>query len=113
MGNIISGEQLRESLDLDTSDTKQRKAAQCLVDALNDWPILNLSEPQDLLAALYHEVGPNLTYERLKAYSETLRPDRDAWKMEATNSLLQIFAFDYSKTLDRIVSEISEFYERM
>lgn len=109
--HIISVEELSHKIDQDNSDSKFKIAAQLLLEAINDWPTLNLSELKEFLFELHNEVGLPLTLERITNYSKTLTIVDSAWKLEAAYSLIKIFKYDNTKTLDTIISELSEHYK--
>ena len=91
--------------------SKIKIAAQALLTAINDWPILNLSEPKELLLALTNEIGVPLTNQKIEIYSRTLNINNSAWKMEAISSLLEMFEYDDTKTLDEIINDITIHYK--
>lgn len=110
---IISSDELLFKINQDLFDNKFKTAAKLLLETLNDWPTLNVTEPKEFLLELNIEIGSPLSFERVKKYSETLKAGNSGWKMEATSSLLRLFEYDKSKTLDRIVNDISAYYMRM
>jgi hypothetical protein len=112
MIDLISFEELYDGVEQDASDSKIKIAAQALLTAINDWPILNLSEPKELLLALTNEIGVPLTYKKVETYSKTLNINNSAWKMEATSSLLEMFEYDNTKTLDEIINDITIHYKK-
>lgn len=111
MVDIISFEELYDGVEQDASDSKIKTAAQALLTAINDWPISNLSEPRELLLTLTNEIGTPLTHKRIEHYSKTLIINNDSWKMEATSSLLELFEYDNTKTLDEIINDITIHYK--
>lgn len=111
MIDIISFEELYDGVEQDASDSKIKIAAQALLTVINDWPILNLSEPKELLLALTNEIGAPLTPKRIEHYSKTLIVNNNGWKMEAISSLLEMFEYDNTKILDEIINDITNHYK--
>ena len=111
MNDIISFEELYDGVEQDATDSKIKTAAQSLLTAINDWPILNLSEPKELLLALTNEIGVPLTHKKVETYSKTLNINNSTWKMEATSSILEMFEYDNTKTLDEIINDITIHYK--
>ena len=111
MADIISFEELYDKVEQDVSNNKIKTAAKALLTAINDWPIPNLSEPQKLLLALTNEIGLPLIHKRIENYSKILIVNNDSWKMEAISSLLEMFEYDSTKTLDEIINDITIHYK--
>jgi len=111
MTDIISFEELYDGVEQDASDSKIKIAGQALLTAINNWPALNLSEPKELLLALTNEIGPPLTLKRIENYSKTLNLSNNMWKLEAISSLLEMFEYDSTKTLDEIINDITIHYK--
>ena len=107
---LISNNALRLAIDSDLSDSSQKRASQNLLDAINDWPTLNLTEPIEFLRILHKEIGDNLTAEQINTYCLALDPKVDNWKAESCTSLKLLHSYNLSKTLDEIIVELSEFY---
>lgn len=114
---IISGDELFEAIENDSTNNNFKTAAEFLNEALDDWPTLNLAEPSDLLKELRKEVGGKLTYNNLDNYSKRLGLDTDGmWKIEAVSSLLEMFDFERKSQFDKnielesIIDKISRHY---
>ena len=111
-------DELTNGIESETNDSKFKTCADFLISALNDWPTTDLEEPKDLLDELRTEVQAPLTYENLEHYLRRLTI-RDAWKMEAVTSLLEMFDFDRTKsfdntiTLDTIISRLTNYYREV
>jgi predicted house-cleaning noncanonical NTP pyrophosphatase (MazG superfamily) len=69
--------------------------------AVNDWP--TSTEPKYLVEELKNEIKCKLTFDNLKDFLKDLKPDKDAWKMEALSSLLEMFDFERKKVFDRTI----------
>jgi hypothetical protein len=65
--------------------------------------VINLKEPNDLLTALRLAINDKLTFDNLDKYLKSLSPDKDAWTMEAINSLLEMFDFESKNTFDKAI----------
>lgn len=113
---IISAEDLFVAIENDPTNNNFKTAAEFLNSAVNDWPTLNLQEPADLLTELKKEVQGKLTYDNIVKYSKRLSPSHDAWKKEATSSLLETFdferknVFDKNIELENIIDKITRHY---
>ena len=110
-GYIISSDDLYDQIEQDTSNSKYKIAAELLLEAINDWPTSGRSEPKEFLSDLIAEIGLPLSFERLEKYLKNLNPNTSGWKMESTTSLLELFKYDKTKTLDTIINEISDYYK--
>jgi hypothetical protein len=75
---IISSDELFDKIQQDASDNKIKIAAQLLLDAINDWPTLNVSEPKEFLLELTNEIGSPLTFGRIENYSKTLNTSKSS-----------------------------------
>ena len=84
-----------------SKDERVRVAAQFLLDALNDWPTLNLSESVDLVAELKMHTKDKLNHNTLTKLSNSLT--LSPWKMEAISTLLQLFNCERNGIVDKEV----------
>lgn len=113
---IISADNLFDAIENDPTNNNFKTAAEFLHSAVNDWPTLNLQEPADLVTELKKEVQGKLTYDNIEKYSKRLNPSHDAWKMEATSSLLEMFdferknVFDKNIELENVIDKITRHY---
>ncbi len=76
---------------------------------MTDWPT-GLEDTNELLIALNKEIAGDLRKERLQKYSndlcKNLGKSGNAWKVEATESLLELFTFYPDKNkLDEVLNE--------
>jgi hypothetical protein len=110
---LISHSEISDAVDSDTSDSRVRANAEFLLSAINDYPTLNLKEPTDFLNELKNEIGFPLTYELIENYEKKLTFDNgdNTWKKEALSSVLEMFYWDKTKTLDELIREISIHYK--
>lgn len=65
-----------------------RDMAELLNAACNDWPAPNLKDACDLASMLEKEISKTLTLAHLTDYVSTLTLAHDAWKAEATTSVI-------------------------
>jgi len=108
--DIISADELYDDLEQDISNNKYKTAAQFLLEAINDWPTPNVSEPKDFLPDLTDKIGSLLTVDRIEKYSKALNLN-NLWKVEATSMLVKVFDYDKTKTLEDIILDITEYYK--
>src|SRR5690606_17602109 len=83
-------EELARFIENDTADASNKMAAQLLMNAVNDCPLLNLIEPVDLMAALTLETNSSLTASDLRLYMTGLSLFHDAWRVDAIASLFEL-----------------------
>jgi hypothetical protein len=88
---MISAHQLYQVVEQKTSDDRSILLSELFLDAMNDWPTLNLKEPDEFIGILKNEVGPCLTLSDFKLFSRRLHLTQDAWKIESMASLFKIF----------------------
>jgi hypothetical protein len=110
---LISYSELSDSIENDNSDNKIKARAEFLLTAITDYPTFNLKEPIDFLNELKNEIGSPLTYELIDNYEKKLTFDNgdNTWKKEALSSVLEMFYWDKTKTLDELIREISIHYK--
>jgi folate-binding Fe-S cluster repair protein YgfZ len=115
---ILTREELSNALDKDVTSNNFKTAAKFLYNAVNDWPTFNLDEPTDLLAELKKDIRGKLTYTNIVNYSKQLDLSVDAWKAEATSSLLEMFDFERKNVFDKkielesIIAKITKHYRQ-
>jgi hypothetical protein len=115
---ILTYEELSNALDKDVTSNNFKIAAEFLYNAVTDWPTFNLQEPTDLVAELKKDIQGKLTYTNIDNYSKQLDLSVDAWKAEATSSLLEMFdferknIFDKSVQLESIIEKITKHYRQ-
>jgi hypothetical protein len=116
--DFLSYNELQNAIESDATDNNFKTAANFLLNAVTDYPTFNLKEPTDLVAALRQSINNKLTFDNLDKYLKSLRPDKDAWTMEAINSLLEMFDFErkniFDKTieLDTIIRKLTQHYSQ-
>lgn len=110
---LISNSQLSDAIENDNSDNKIKSRAKLLLTSITDYPTFNLKEPIDFLNELKNEIGFPLTYELIDNYEKKLTFDNgdNTWKKEALSSVLEMFYWDKTKTLDELIREISIHYK--
>ena len=113
MGNLISADELSDAVENDKTANRFKTAAEFLIEAINDWPTQNLTEPAEFLKELHAEINSPLSFEALEQFDKTLDfKNGKTWKKEALSSLLLMLShFDNSKTVEEVIFEISEFYK--
>lgn len=107
--NILTSDELNLILYRNNSNNKIKEAAELIVQSINDWPA-SINEPKQLLEILSNEICKPLTVENIKTYAQSLEIANNMWKIEATSSILEIFKYDENKTLDAIISDITDQY---
>ena len=116
--DFLSYDELQNAIERDSTDNNYKTAADFLLNAVNDYPTLNLKEPTDLIAALRQELKDKLTFDNLDKYSEILREERDSWRISAVNSLIEMFDFErknnYDKSieLETIIRQLTDYYRK-
>jgi len=110
---LISYSELSDAIENDNSDNKIKARAEFLFTSISDYPTFNLKEPIDFLNELKNEIGSPLTYELIDNYEKKLTFDNgdNTWKKEALSSVLEMFYWDKTKTLDELIREISIHYK--
>ena len=115
---MISYDELFEAIENDSTDNHFRAIGQVLIKALNDWPTMNLKEPQDLVEELRNEVKDSLTFDNLNKYSQNLSAKSDLWKMEGLASILEMFNYtrkaDFKShvELEDIITDLTKHYRK-
>ncbi|RYZ25780.1 MAG: hypothetical protein EOO10_17380 [Chitinophagaceae bacterium] len=121
MGNksdFISFDELQNAIDNDGTANNFKTAADFLLSAVTDYPTFKLKEPTDLVAILRQALNDKLTFDNLNNYLKSLSPDKDAWKMEAINSLLEMFDFERKNIfneaieLETIIQQLTQHYRQ-
>jgi len=110
---LISNSELSDAIENDNSESRIKESAEILLTSIKDYPTFNLTEPIDFLNELKNELGSPLTYELIGNYEKKLTLDisDNAWKKEALSSLLEMFYWDKTKTLDELIKDISTHYK--
>ena len=116
--DFLSFDELQNAIESDVTENNFKTAAYFLLIAVMDYPTFNLKEPSDLVAALRLSINDKLTFDNLDIYLKSLRPAKEAWEMEAINSLLEMFDFErkniFDKTieLDTIILQLTQYYRQ-
>ncbi len=99
---FLTHDELFNAIENDVTNNYFRKSAVSLMSAINDWPT-SLQEPKDLIIELKKEITDKLIFDKLEGYLSHLIPEKDAWKMEAVTSLLEMFDFGRNKFIDKTI----------
>jgi hypothetical protein len=87
--DFLTFTELLSIIEDETLDKNFKKMADLLLEAITDWPFE--AEPAEIIFQLKEDIKDILTYGNLNEYSKTLKIHKDAWKMEALTSLLEMF----------------------
>jgi hypothetical protein len=115
---FISQGRLLVKVEKDPIDCHFKTCAEHLLEAVTDWPAININEPKDLVAELKSEIKKPLTFDNLDDYLKNLLLDlgHNCWKIESVTSLLEMFDFDRTKNYDKtielemIIARLTEHY---
>jgi hypothetical protein len=116
--DFLSYNELQNAIETDDTENNFKTAADFLLCAVTDYPIFNLKEPSDLVAALRQSINKTLTFDNLDNYLKSLNLDSDTWKIVAVNSLLEMFDFERKNTfdktieLDTIIRQLTQHYRQ-
>lgn len=106
---MLSSDQLNNLIET-AIDSRTKFIAENLEMAINDWPTLNLSEPQQLINELSMNISDKLTFHNIRRYRNTLCHLKDSWKIESLSSILEMFDTDEAgvkENLEDIINRIS------
>ena len=112
---FITSKELIEVLENNPTDNNYRYAAKNLLEAFTDWPTDNI-EVFEMISELKKEVQDKLTFDNISRFLKTLKPSRDAWKMESLSSIIELFDLERNKIIDKeielenILEKITEHY---
>jgi hypothetical protein len=109
---MITSEELINAVENDATESRFKSVAEKLLEAINDWPTENLSEPSELVSELKQQINQKLTFENIAKFLKTLSVEKDAWKIESLSSLLLLFNFERNESVDREV-ELEMIMERI
>ena len=109
---MITSEELITAVENDATESNFKSIAEKLLEAINDWPTENLTEPIELLSELKLEINAKLTFENIERFSKTLRVEKDMWKMESLTSLLKVFEIEQNENVDGEI-ELEALLERI
>lgn len=88
---MFSREQLKVAVEQDKSTNNLREAAVFLLEAINDWPTLNLRNPENFLIELKKAIPTELNSKNIENYQKQLSLSNDAWRIESLTILLLMF----------------------
>lgn len=108
----MTSEELIYLIENKATERNIRAVAENLLEAINDWPIVNLKEPNELISELKKEINNRLTFENINGYLKTLSPEKDLWKMELLSSILEIFHIERHENVD-VEIELEKLLERI
>lgn len=108
----MTSEELIYLIENKATERNIRAVAENLLEAINDWPIVNLKEPNELISELKKEINNRLTFENINGYLKTLSPEKDSWKMESLSSILEIFHIERHENVD-VEIELEKLLERI
>ena len=109
---MITSEELYNAVESNATESNVKVVAENLLEAIRDWPTENLTEPSEFISELKLEINSKLTFENIDKFLKTLRAEKDAWKMESLNSVLEIFDFERNGNVDKEV-ELEVLVERI
>ncbi|MFT7086559.1 MAG: hypothetical protein ACJAV5_002288 [Vicingaceae bacterium] len=109
---MLSSDELNDLIH-STSNDRNKRLANSLEMALNDWPKPNLSEPDELITELKKVIAGKLTFEALSNYLNGLAPMVDAWKMESLSYIVDMFDTKEARLHDDLESIINRFTENL
>ena len=109
---IISYVNLCEAIENDLTYNNFKTAAEFLMNALEEWPTLDLREPLELLKELRREVKGKLTYGNLENFSMHQDIGLGQWKVEAVHALLEMFDFERKNKFDKNI-ELESIIEKI
>lgn len=100
-----------------STDNNYKSAADNLLEAFTDWPTQDI-EISDMISELKNDVKDKLTFSNLNRFLKTLKPDKDAWKMESITSLLELYDWENNNyvneeiDLETIVEKITAHFRK-
>ena len=109
---MITSEELINLIEKNATESNSKSIAENLLEAINDWPTENLKEPSQLISELKEQVSGKLTFENINGFLKTLSAEKDAWKMESLNSILEIFRIERNENVDAEI-ELEKILQRL
>lgn len=109
--NFITYNELSYVIENDAIENNFRISAENLLLAINDWPV-DLTEPTQLIYELKKEVNKDLTFDNLDKYLKSLKPEKDAWKIEAISYLIELFELEGNTKIDK-TTDLEEIINRL
>lgn len=99
---------LQELADDESRSLDDRRIAEALASAINDWPTYDLTSLEDYVAELRREVAAPLTRENVRSRCNSYSLSTDAWKCESLCSLLNAWEKnDVDVMLDDLIKRIA------
>lgn len=116
MSEILTINDLRETIDKDSNNHRIKELAELFWTAMNDWPTYNQIYIKDFIKELYDYYGFPLNIDKIKRKKLNLNVDGDAWKQESGSSIAEIIdistRFDNEPDFDRILNQILNYIKR-
>ena len=109
---MITSAELINLIENSVTETNSKAIAENLLEAINDWPKENISEPNELISELKNQINNKLNFENIISYLKTLNVEKDAWKIESLNSILEIFRIETDENVD-VEIELEKILERI
>jgi hypothetical protein len=97
---MITSEELINLIENDVTESSAKHIAENILEAINDWPTENLSEPSELISELKRQINEKLTRENIEEFVRTLNVEKDSWKIESLSYILEIFDLERSENVD-------------
>jgi hypothetical protein len=97
---MITSEELINLIENDVTESSAKHIAENILEAINDWPTENLSEPSELISELKRQINGKLTRENIEEFVRTLNVEKDSWKIESLSYILEIFDLERSENVD-------------
>jgi hypothetical protein len=115
MTEILTINDLRETIDRDSNNHRIKEFAELFWIAMNDWPTYNQTNVQDFINELYDYFGFPLTIDKINNKKHDLENDMNTWRHESGSSIAEIIDIstrfenepDFEKTLNKIVNYVS------
>lgn len=116
MSEILTINDLRETIDNDSNNHRIKELAELFWTAMNDWPTYNQINIKDFINELYDYYGFPLNIDKINRKKLNLNIDGDAWKQETGASIVEIIdistRFDNEPDFDRILNQILNYIKR-
>lgn len=110
--DFLTFSELLKIIEIDTTENNYLTAADLLLTAMTDWPTEDLEKSSDIVVQLKKEIKKKLTFDNLDKYSKMLTLDKNAWKVEAISSLLEMFDFERKGIFDKTI-ELETIIDRL
>lgn len=90
MTEILTINDLRETIDNDSNNHKIKELAELFWSAMNDWPTYNQINIKDFILEMYDYYGYPLNIDKIKQKKLNLSNDSDVWRQESGSSITEI-----------------------